>query len=114
MKAANDAERIVLLNAWEDYALLWQILDEVRASMPAASPEAALRAAREAVFSLVKKGLLDVYRRGSRRTAFERLDPAEGDAALDTDAYWSGDGRDSVEIAVATTPIGDEAHETPS
>lgn len=114
MKAANDAERIVLLNAWEDYALLWQILDEVQGSMPEATREAALRAAREAVSSLVEKGLIEVYRRGSRRTPFERLDAAEGEAALGTDAYWSGDGKDAVEIAVATTPEGDEAHETPS
>jgi len=114
MKAANDAERIVLLNAWEDYALLWQILDEVRGSMPEAPREAALRAAREAVFSLVKKGLLDVFRRDSRRVPFERLDAAEGAAALNTDAYWRGDDKDTVEIAVAATPEGDEAHETPS
>lgn len=114
MKAANDAERIVLLNAWEDYALLWQILDEVRGSMPEESRETALRAAREAVLSLSGRGLLEVFRRASRRDSFERLSAAEGAAALNTDAYWSGDGRDAVEIAVATTPDGDEAHETPS
>ena len=76
MKTDNDAERIVLLNAREDYGLLWQILDEVRGSMPGAAPEAALRAAREAVFSLVAKGMLDVYRRASRRVPFVRLDAA--------------------------------------
>lgn len=112
MKAANDAERIVLLNAWEDYALLWQVLDEIQGSMPAAPREAALRAAREAVFSLVSKGLVDVHRRGSRKVPFERLGAAEGEAALNTDAYWSGNDKDAVEIAVATTPRGDEAHET--
>ena len=114
MKAANDAERIVLLNAWEDYALLWQILDEVHESMPKEPREAALRAAREAVLSLSSRGLLEVFRRHSRRDPFERLSAPEGAAALGTDAYWSGDGKDAVEIAVAATPEGDEAHETPS
>ena len=114
MKADNDAERIVLLNAWEDYALLWQILDEVRESMPGESRETALRSARAAVFSLVSKGMLDVHRRASRKVPFEPLDAAEGEAAINTDAYWSGDGRDAVELAVATTPEGDEAHEPPA
>lgn len=114
MKAANDTERIVLLNASEDYALLWQLLYEVQGSMPGAAPEEALRAARAAVFSLAAKGLLDVFRRNSRRVPFERLDAAEGESALNTDAYWRGDDKDTVEIAVATTPECDEAHETPS
>ncbi|MCM2303993.1 MAG: hypothetical protein NDJ72_04775 [Elusimicrobia bacterium] len=114
MKTDNDAERIVLLNAREDYGLLWQILDEVRAAMPGAAPEAALRAAREAVFSLMAKGLLDVYRRSSRKVPFERLDAADGEAALNADEYWRGDDTDPVEIAVAATPKGGEAHETPA
>lgn len=114
MKAANDAERIVLLNAWEDYALLWQILDEVRASMPGASRESALRAARGAAASLLAKGLLEVFQRPSRRDPFVKLSGPEGAAALDTDAFWSGDDRDAAEVALAATPEGDEAHETPS
>lgn len=114
MKAANAVERIVLLNAWEDYALLWQILDEVRASMPNEPSGTALRAAREAVFSLLNKGLLEIHKRKSRHDPFERLNEAAGAAALDTDAYWHGDESDTVEIAVATTPKGDEAHERPS
>lgn len=100
----SEAERIVLLNASEDYALLWQILDEVRASMPGEPPEAALRAAREAVIALEARGLLEVYKRPSRRDPFVRLDAAAGAAALNTDAYWRGDDTDTVEIAVAATP----------
>lgn len=114
MKASNDAERIVLMNAWEDYALLWQILDEVHGAMAGATRAEALHAAREAALSLSGRGLIEVFRRETRRDPFERLSAADGASALSTDAFWSGDGKDSVEIAVASTPEGDKAHETPS
>lgn len=98
----NEAERIVLLNASEDYGLLWQILGEVRDSMPSAPPEEALRAARGAAVALLKAGRLEVYRRKSRRGPFELLSAEDGAKALATDAYWRADERDETEIAVAT------------
>lgn len=114
MKADNEAERIVLLNSWEDYALLWQIIQDVQEAMPAESSATALRVAREAVFSLLSKGMLETYRRKSRRDPFELLNAAEGAIALNNDAYWRGDDQDTVEIAVATTQKGDEALKLPS
>jgi len=114
VKADNEAERIVLLNSWEDYALLWQIIQDVQEAMPAESSATALRVAREAVFSLLSKGMLETYRRKSRRDPFELLNAAEGAIALNNDAYWRGDDQDTVEIAVATTQKGDEALKLPS
>lgn len=110
-ETAHRIERIVLLNAWEDYGFLWQILNEVRASMPSESEASVLRAARTAVLSLLNRELVDVHRQDSRHHPIARLDDAAGIAAINTDAYWYGDPHDTVEIAVATTPKGNAAYE---
>ena len=106
-----DAERVVMLNACEDYALLWQICGEIRDLWPDEGEESALQAARLAARALLQRGLLDVYRRESRGSAFVRLDSPEREAALDCDAYWRADAEDAVEVGVAATAAGESAYQ---
>lgn len=105
-------ESIVLMNAWEDYALLWQILGEVRAAAPSLPEDMALNEAKRAVRALLKRGLIEVYRRESRLAEFKLLDEHGRDTALDTDAYWRPDERDTVEICVGVTKAGENAYLT--
>ena len=103
-------EKIVLMNAWEDYALLWQILNEVQTAIPAISANDVLKATRRVVRSMISRGLIDVYRRENRRSEFTKLSWAKRDTALDTEPFWRTDDRDSVEIGVAVTKAGEEAY----
>jgi hypothetical protein len=106
----TDIERIVLMNACEDYALLWQILGEVRQLRPNESEDAALEATRRSVEDLLRRDWLAVYRRQSRASAFVLLQSPEREAALASDAYWRADPIDTVEIGVAATASGETAY----
>jgi transposase InsO family protein len=110
--ASSEIERIVLMNACEDYAPLWQILGEIRELRPEEGEEAARRETRRAVVAMIERGLLEVYRRESRASAFARLDGPERDAALAADAYWAADAKDAVEISLAATKAGESAYRT--
>jgi hypothetical protein len=110
--ANSDIERIVLMNACEDYAPLWQILGEVLALGPQGGEKSALQATRQAVAGMLQRGLLEVYRRESRTSDFVRIEPSQREAALKSDAYWAADATDTVEISLAATTDGERAYKS--
>jgi hypothetical protein len=109
-KSTQEAKRVILWLAIEDFCGLWEVLWQLNSSLPSLSPGVRLALGKSLVIDMLAKGLLDAYEAVEPYEQLTRVPLDQAIAACMDDMQWNEPLCGSKTLRMGATIVGEDIY----